>query len=307
MATVTIAEFNATRHARVDAGISTVVKSCAQDYMPKTTVARGAGKHRQEQIHRPKNTGQVRRTKNAAENGGGHGKSSECWTKSTRHADAKNATLQGLCNRCSAGSTAKLIPCFNEYLSRTGDVKGVVTTIMSSVARSDTYTDVYVEILRGLESRCGNDVHDRIRERVDEFVDTRPHLVHMCPDPEKDYEGFCAYVARKSKTIRTTAALSKLGFARVLSKLFEPALDELADPGSDYDKDSAVKFMHACLSADSAPHDGCGIDPVALASLAKRTRDLSERADVCNIDHRARFALLDLSQLARRVSNMRKA
>ena len=310
MATVVASQFELVRHDRIDAKIARLVAECAQDYMPATKLrdtsscARVIG--RNSRSHGKPSSRGLRTPTSAVPAPSKSTCMPDTWSRpKTKTGAPRPITLQGLCNRCSKGSTKSLIPQFCDYLRNTEDYDGVVNIIMRSIGGTDTLGGVYVDMLRSLRGDHGSKDsscdHQKASACLDsfaaKFVRGGPQLISLAPNPIEDYDGFCKYVSRKDSTLRVTVALASLGFEQDLLACVHSALDVVEDSETDYDKDTAVKYVGACAASVIADQKSKSDCQALLAGIAFRVDCLCKAPELCNIDNRTRFAMMDLARV----------
>ena len=202
---------------------------------------------------------------------------------SGQHKTAKDASLVGLCNRCSARTLHGLLPHFWSAAQNAPDIACVIQTIMDSLVVSDEYVDVFVAVLDHLRGVPGVACAIDAYAKAFLFSDTVFFSVPT-PDPLEDYDEFCRAVKAERLRANTTTALVRLGFGAMAATRIHDAIRVLSDPCKDANKSFAVHFVACAL-----PHADDKRD------ILHRAREMSRTPTAFGLHPRTRFAMMDLT------------
>lgn len=185
------------------------------------------------------------------------------------------------------------MPAFAAAARGIGDARAVVDTIMHSLAISDEYVDLFVPVLMRLDEEAPDIGVDRaVRAFADEFLGgTEAFRIEPSPDPTLEYDRFCASVKDRRRRTNCTRALARLGFGQEIAARADDALEVVASPSPDSDRDLAIKFLATALEnarPDVADRIATGADAALVADRGSGV-----------LGSRARFALMDVHECAR--------
>ena len=290
--------FEKNAHARLDARVRESVLSCAQCIAKKPRVAARGGESEHWQSRNNKGSRIDHQGRRAPRSGDAFaaGRGTRCTPSPRGPAQDEQAwtrraktTLMGLCNRVSESNLESIIPKILNVTRSYTQPRDVVCTIMKCMERSDTYVHMYVRILES--AKCVDGIDGAITDYTHKFLDQVPFKMPCAPDPLLDYDGFCASVKEKRRRVNATEAIVRLGFGDAVADWSEDALNLVADPCSECQKDLAVRFLRTAVD-----HGGPCVPDVCSV------RNVLKRSDECGLDTQTRFALADLADSMQRMS-----
>lgn len=177
---------------------------------------------------------------------------------------------------------SSLAPKILSALRLHDDLEQCVRTVMGCMQRSDSYVNMYVDILERSSDVPG--MRDAVDRVATGFLETQPFMMPVAPTPEIDYDGFCDAVKDKRRRINMTEAIAKLGYAAMIAELVPLAMTVASEPAQDHEKDVAIAFIGTASRHFPGSQEGIRVWASTVLS----------DPDACGLGARNRFALMDL-------------